>query len=92
MSAKPEVVDAGDGAKPAKSKKMLIIILGAVLVLALGGGGAFFYISKQRADAAAAEEAEDVGLRKIGRQGRAQSRASLPAVGQHGRQFGGSWW
>ncbi len=63
MSAKPEVVDAGDGAKPAKSKKMLIIILGAVLVLALGGGGAFFYISKQRADAAA-EEGEDGGSAK----------------------------
>lgn len=63
VSAKPEVVDAGDGAKPAKSKKMLIIILGAVLVLALGGGGAFFYISKQRADAAA-EEGEDGGSAK----------------------------
>lgn len=57
MSAKPDSADAGDGAKPAKSKKMLIIILGAVLVLALGGGGAFFYISKQRA--AAAEDGED---------------------------------
>lgn len=64
MSAKPEAADAGEGAKPAKSKKMLIIILGAVLVLALGGGGAFFYISKQRADAAAAEEGEDVGSAK----------------------------
>lgn len=62
MSAKPEVVDAGDGAKPAKSKKMLIIILVAVLVLALGGGGAFFYISKQRA--AEAEESEDGGSAK----------------------------
>lgn len=57
MSAKSEA-DAGDGAKPAKSKKMLIIILGAVLVLVLGGGGAFFYISKQRA---AAAEDEDGG-------------------------------
>lgn len=61
MSAKSEVTDAGEGAKPAKSKKMLIIILGAFLVLALGGGGAFFYISKQRA--AAAEE-EDGGSSK----------------------------
>lgn len=61
MSAKSEA-DAGDGAKPAKSKKMLIIILGAVLVLALGGGGAFFYISKQRA--AAAEEEEGGGSAK----------------------------
>lgn len=56
MSAKSEA-DAGDGAKPAKSKKMLVIILGAVLVLVLGGGGAFFYISKQRA----AAEDEDGG-------------------------------
>ncbi len=62
MSAKPEVTDAEEGAKPAKSKKMLIIIVGAVLVLALGGGGAFFYISKQRA--AAAEEGEDGGSAK----------------------------
>lgn len=61
MSAKSEA-DAGDGAKPAKSKKMLIIILGAVLVLALGGGGAFFYISKQRA--AAAEEEDGGGAAK----------------------------
>lgn len=62
MSAKPESADAGDGAKPAKSKKMLIIILGAVLVLVLGGGGAFFYISKQRA--AAAEEGDEGGSAK----------------------------
>lgn len=55
MSAKPDAGDAGDVAKPAKSKKMLIIGLVVVLVLALGGGGAFFYISKQRA---AAEEAD----------------------------------
>ena len=55
MSAKPEAADAGDAAKPAKSKKMLIIGLVVVLVLALGGGGAFFYISKQRA---AAEEGD----------------------------------
>lgn len=62
MSAKPEAADAGEGTKPAKSKKMLIIIIGAVLVLALGGGGAFFYISKQRA--ADAEDAEDGGSAK----------------------------
>lgn len=55
MSAKPEAAEAGDAAKPAKSKKMLIIGLVVVLVLALGGGGAFFYISKQRA---AAEEGD----------------------------------
>lgn len=56
MSAKSETAEAGEGAKPAKSKKMLIIILAAVLVLVLGGGGAFFYISKQRAAAAEEEE------------------------------------
>jgi flagellar FliL protein len=61
VAAKPEAGDAGEVAKPAKSKKMLIIILAAVLVLALGGGGAFFYISKQRA---AAEEGEDAAPAK----------------------------
>ncbi len=61
MAAKPEAGDAGEVAKPAKSKKMLIIIVAAVLVLALGGGGAFFYISKQRA---AAEEGEDAAPAK----------------------------
>lgn len=62
MSAKPEAGEAGEAAKPAKSKKMLIIGLVAVLVLALGGGGAFFYISKQRA--AAAEDGEDAAPAK----------------------------
>jgi flagellar FliL protein len=61
VAAKPDAGDAGEVAKPAKSKKMLIIIVAAVLVLALGGGGAFFYISKQRA---AAEEGEDAAPAK----------------------------
>jgi flagellar FliL protein len=61
VAAKPEAGEAGEAAKPAKSKKMLIIIVAAVLILALGGGGAFFYISKQRA---AAEDGEDAAPAK----------------------------
>ena len=61
MAAKPEAGEAGEVAKPAKSKKMLIIIVVAVVILALGGLGAFFYISKQRA---AAEEGDDAAPAK----------------------------
>jgi flagellar FliL protein len=76
VSAKPEAGEAGDAAKPAKSKKMLIIGLVAVLVLALGGGGAFFYISKQRA---AAEEGEDAAPAKAAsRAGPKTAPAYLP--------------